>query len=323
MRLLKKFKFSKKIRQQLVVLLLISFCLLNILAYMGAYKLTHFATSGSSGCGLPQPSSAKVPTTLGLEYVTQCIRVSQTEWLEAWSIPVPPSTTAKGTIILFPGNGGSKAKQLLAPARVFHSWGYDTLLVDFRGVGGSSGNTTTLGIREAEDVALSVEHLGKTHLQRPLILYGVSMGTAAILKAVADKNVHPDGIILELPFARLVDALRSRFRAVFIPTFPLAELTVFWGGIQHGFDGFAHNPVEDAKLVECPTLILHGKLDKWTTGAEIEQIFNNLRGAKQLSIFPDAGHALLVTVDLHRWTQDLKKFLKIVERSTSQFSALI
>lgn len=311
MRSLKKLKFNKKIRQQLAVLVLISFCLLNILAYVGAYKLTHVGTSGSLGCGLPQPIGARVPTTLGLEYVTQCIRVSQTEWLEAWSIPVEPSTTVKGTIILFPGNGGSKAKQLLAPAQVFHSWGYDTLLVDFRGVGGSSGNTTTFGIREAEDVALSVEHLGKTHLQRPLILYGISMGTAAILKAVADKNVHPDGIILELPFARLVDALRSRFRAVFIPTFPLAELTVFWGGIQHGFNGFAHNPVEDAKLVECPTLILHGKLDKWTTGPEIDRIFNNLRGTKQLSIFANAGHALLVTADRNRWTQDLQKFLNL------------
>jgi uncharacterized protein len=138
------------------------------------------------------------------------------------------------------------------------------------------------------------------------------MGTAAILKAIAAKNVHTDGIILELSFARLLDALRSRLRAVSIPTFPLAELTVFWGGIQHGFNGFAHNPVDNAKLVECPTLILHGKLDKWTTGAEIEQIFKNLRGTKQLSIFPNAGHALLVTVDRHRWTQDLQKFLKMV-----------
>ena len=311
MQLLKRLKLSKKSRQQLVRLVLISCCLLNILAYISAYKLTHLSTSATLGCGLLQPIGARVPTTLGLKYTTQCIPVNRTEWLETWSIPVEPATNSRGTIILFPGNGGSKAKQLLAPAQVFHSWGYDTLLVDFRGLGGSSGNTTTLGIREAEDVTLSVEYIRKTHLKSPLILYGISMGTAAILKAVADKNVRPDAIILELPFARLTDALRSRFRAAFIPTFPLTELTVFWGGIQHGFNGFAHNPVDDAKRVECPTLILHGKLDKWTTLPEIDRIFENLHGAKQLSIFPNAGHDLLMSVDRDRWTQALQKFLNL------------
>jgi uncharacterized protein len=88
------------------------------------------------------------------------------------------------------------------------------------------------------------------------------MGSAAILKAVADKAVNPDGIIIELPFARLLDALRSRLRAVGLPPFPLAELMVFWGGIQHGFNGFARNPVTYASQVSSPTLILHGKLDR-------------------------------------------------------------
>ncbi|MEM7713533.1 MAG: alpha/beta hydrolase [Cyanobacteria bacterium P01_A01_bin.68] len=85
---------------------------------------------------------------------------------------------------------------------------------------------------------------------------------------------------------------------------------VFWGGIQYGFNGFTHNPVTYAKLVECPTLILHGKLDKWTTVKEINQILQNLQGSKQLVIFPDAGHNLLVTVDKQLWKQSIEKFLR-------------
>ena len=50
-------------------------------------------------------------------------------------------------------------KQLLAPAQAFHRLGYDAILVDFRGVGGSSGNTTTLGVREAQDVAEMIKHI--------------------------------------------------------------------------------------------------------------------------------------------------------------------
>lgn len=87
---------------------------------------------------------------------------------------------------------------------------YDTLVVDFRGVGGLIGNTTTFGVREAKDVALAVSYAQRLNLKRPFVLYGVSMGSAAILNAVAQEKVPPDAIILELPFARLLDAVRSR-----------------------------------------------------------------------------------------------------------------
>jgi alpha-beta hydrolase superfamily lysophospholipase len=312
MQLLKSLRFAKRDKKLFYLFILIICLILNISAFIGAYTLTHFKTPVQFGLGLTRPISSNLPSNIGLKYVTNRIPINQTEWLEAWSIPVVNSSS-KGTIVLFPGNRGSKAKQLLPPAKVFHALGYDTLLVDFRGVGGSSGNTSTLGMREAEDVALSVNYAQKSIVKRPVILYGISMGSTAILKAVADGKVTPDAIILELPFARLVDAVGSRVRARSIPTFPMAELTVLWGSIQHGFNGFVHNPVDYASQVKCPTLILHGKLDKWTTESEIDRIYQNLRGTKQLSIFPNAGHDLLVTIDRDRWTQAIKMFLNSVK----------
>jgi uncharacterized protein len=197
------------------------------------------------------------------------------------------------------------------------------LLVDFRGVGGSSGNTTTVGMREAEDVATVMNsvmnYIQPQKLGKPIILYGVSMGSAAILRAIAQDpsqniNIKPNAVILELPFARFLDAVRSRFKAIGVPAFPIAELIVFWGNIQHGFNGFNHNPVTYATQVKCPTLILHGQLDKWTTVAEIDEIFNNLNsvkgGLKQVVIFSKAGHNLLVTVDKALWTEKIDRFLK-------------
>ncbi len=189
------------------------------------------------------------------------------------------------------------------------------LLVDFRGVGGSSGNTTTVGVREAEDVAIAVNYTRSLDLKRPIVLYGVSMGTAAILKAVAQKKVNPDAIVLELPFTRLLDAVRSRLKARKIPTFPMAELVVFWGGVQHGFNGFVHNPVMDARQARCPVLLLYGKRDRWTTESEIDRIFNNFQGIKQKVVFPKAGHDLLVTADRKLWVQSIDRFLEQIENS--------
>lgn len=306
---LKFFGLGRKSRKRFFQVVLVVFLSLNALSYVGVYALTHFSSPGHLGLGLPRPTSSKLPSDVGFEYVTQRIPINRSEWLETWFIPAqrPVST---GTVLLFPGNGGSKAKQLLAPTEVFHRLGYDTLLVDFRGVGGSSGSTTTLGVREAKDVALALSYAQRSNFQRPFVLYGVSMGSAAILKAVAHEKVNPDAVILELPFARLLDAVRSRLRAVRIPTFPMAEMLVFWGSIQHRFNGFTHNPVTYAKQIRCPALLLHGRLDKWTTVAEIDQIFQNLQGSKELTIFPNTGHSLLVTVDEENWQRSVDQFLK-------------
>jgi uncharacterized protein len=288
-------------------LVLAFFVLVNILAYSGAYLMTHYSEPGQ--WGVPKPNSSKTPSDIGLSYSTQRLTVNSSEWVETWLIPAS-SAEAKGTVLMFPGKDSSKAKQLLAPAQVFHDLCYNPLLVDFRGVGGSSGNTTTLGVREAEDVALVLKEADRLQLKRPYILYGISMGSAAILTAIAKENIKPDGIILELPFARSIDTLRSRVRAFHIPSFPLAELIVFWGGVQHGFNAFAHNPVTYAAQVPCPTLIMHGSLDQWTTIDEIREILQNLRGSKELVVFPNTGHSLLVTVDQKLWKESINKFLQ-------------
>jgi len=298
------------------------FVLLNSLAYIGAYSFTNLVRPRSIDIGIPRPEISKTPKFLGLTYSTQRISINKKEWLELWSIPAATGSkpfsamplAAKGTIVLFPGSGGNKAQHLLAPAQEFHRLGYDVVLVDFRGVGGSSGHTSTIGVREAQDVTIVVNYLERSLQQsaphRPLILYGLSMGGAAILRAVAYQGIKPDGIILELPFARLLNATRSRVRKLGLPAFPIAESLVFWGGFQHGFNGFIHNPEDYAKTVHCPTLVLHGQRDPWTTTSDIQKIVQNLQGPKQLVIFPKARHELLVKVDRPTWTQTIDQFLQ-------------
>jgi uncharacterized protein len=298
----------KLLQKRLAQVALTGFMGINAIAYLGAYSLSHYRSEGQIGLGSSRPNSAKRPTDIGLQYSTQRISVSQSEWIETWLIP-PQQLPARGTIIIFPGNGSSKASQLLAPAKVLTALNYNVLLVDFRGVGGSSGNTKTLGFREAQDVALVMRNAKQSALQAPIVLYGISMGTAAVLRAVAQERVKPDAVMLELPFTRMSSAVRSRFREFKLPSFPGAELLVFWGGIQHGFNGFAHNPEEYAQQVKCPTLVLQGQQDRWTSMAEIETLFNRLQGPKQLVVFPRAGHHLLVTADRDRWQQNVGRFL--------------
>ena len=286
---------------------------LNGLCFVAAYGLTHYKEPGQWSIARPKPIGIQVPSDLGLSYRTRRIGLdspkNRPQWLEVWDIAAPRSEVSQGTVLMFPGNGGTKGTQLLPSAKVFHTLNYDTVLVDFLGVGGSSGTRTTVGYREGEDVAAVLRDAQNQKLQPPFILYGISMGSAAVLKAIALDSAQPNAVILELPYARLVDAVRGRFRAAGVPSFPFCEMTIFWGGVQHGFNALAHNPVEYARSVWVPTLVLQGEDDPWTSLSEVQEIMAALRGEKSLTIVPDAGHGLLVTMDLSLWTQSVKRFL--------------
>jgi uncharacterized protein len=302
-----------KHKQQIGKIAIGSFIVTNLLAYVGVHVMTHTHLARQIGLSLPRPTSQRLPSDVGLKYATVRIPSGKDKWVEAWSIPAALSATSKGTVLLFPGHLSSKGKQLIPLAQVFHQLNYDCLLVDFRGVGGSSGDTTTLGATEAQDVAVAMQYIRQIHHERPIILYGLSMGSAAVLTAIANEKIAPDAIVLELPYARLIDAVRSRVsKNSHLPTFPISELLVFWGGIQHGFNGFAHNPIDYARQVKCPILILNGGLDPWTQQSEINELFANINSQKKLVTFDRAGHDLLISIDRNLWEQSIEGFLNTI-----------
>jgi uncharacterized protein len=283
----------------------------NAIAAAAAYTITHYRMPGQLGLGSPKPINTKVPTDIGLQYTTQKISLPNRAWLETWQVPVQ-GDQPRGTVLLFPGSGGTKG-QLLSAARVFHDLNYETLLVDFQGVGGSSGNRKTLGMKEAQDVATVFNDVKRQKLNRPIVLYGISMGSAAILRAIALKKVQPDAVILELPFVRLVNAVKRRFRVFHIPNVGLVELLVFWGSVQLGENGFAHNPITFAQQVHCPTLILQGERDSLTSVAEAKSLVKRLHGPVKLVVFPKAGHQPLVGVNPSQWRDSVESLLLQLE----------
>jgi alpha-beta hydrolase superfamily lysophospholipase len=184
---------------------------------------------------------------------------------------------------------------------------------DFRGCGDSEGAVTTLGMREADDVAAAVAWAKPRLAGRPLVLFGGSMGAAAVLRAIATGQIEqPTGVVLEAPFDRLLNTIRRRFDAMGVPSFPAAESLTFWGGWQHGFNGFALNPSDDARHVRVPTLVLIGGADPWVSVGQAFAVASHVNGPHVMRVFPDAGHQSLVesSPDLYRrtlgrWLRDL------------------
>lgn len=309
-------KLKKRIRIFLWSLLIL-FILMNGIAFMHAYKFTHFTNASVertpkklsfgqkiktlfTGVNNPRPVNKEIPPRQ-----FQTIKIKSNVELDCWFMK---TDTQKGTVIIFHGYGGEKSS-MLDKANVFLQLGYNTMLVDFMGSGKSEGNNTTIGYKEAEEVKDCFEYLAKNGFEN-IHLFGTSMGAVAIMKAIKDYSIQPQSIILECPFGTMYKTVCARFKALGVPTFPMAGLLVFWGGVQNNFQGFSHNPEEYAESIHCPTLLLYGEKDERVSRREINNIYKNLKGKKRLALYPLSGHENYLLKYKDNWISDIMNFIQ-------------
>jgi len=296
----------------------IGFLLMNVIACFHAYKFTHFADTAVEktgnpeklsfggklkalvfGVNNPRPENRTKPSK---PYETVVLQSNKR--VEGWYIPVD---SAKGTVVICHGFSGNKAS-MLDKSEVFNNLGYNTFMLDFMGSGGSEGNQTTIGYFEAEEVCSAFRYV-KRKSEKPIILFGTSMGAAAIMKAVHDSTLTAGALILECPFGSMLETVEARFHNMSVPSFPMARLLVFWGGFQNSFNAFSHNPETYAANIQVPTLLMYGEKDISVSRDETDRIFTNLKGSKELKLYKNAGHENYLKKYQKEWTEDVADFL--------------
>jgi uncharacterized protein len=329
---------TKKTKRYLMLSILILFCgfiALNILAINHSHAMMYFSDRGCRttkpellslgekirvlimGVNLPRPESTRTPAELDLPFEERLISCANGVRLAAWYIP---SSGSQMLVILFHGYGTDKAS-LLDEAGALHDLGYSVLLVDFRGSGGSSEDYTSLGYVEAEDVTEATRYARNNLPYHQIVLSGYSMGAVAILRAVHEYDIDPSGIICEAVFGSMRKTVKNRFEAMKVPSFPSADLLVFWGGRQFGFNGFKHNPVEYARSVSCPILFMHGSDDPRARIKDARQVFDVVSARKEFKEFPETGHEEYIARFPLEWEETVGRFLtqvmqKPMRRST-------
>ena len=240
---------------------LLLFILLNIVTAFHAYKFTHFYEAAEAPVNKIQIKSGwditkdilfginaykqknKVLADSAFENVS--LTTKDNIKLEGWYIKT--AMPAKGTVILFHGHA-SKKTAVLEEAAGFRKMGYNTFLLDLRAHGSSGGNTSSIGYYETEDVKLAYDYIRQKGEQN-IILWGISMGAAAVSKAMADYPLQPSKVILEMPFASILQAAEGRIKMMGLPGQPLATFITFWGGVEHGFWAFNMKPSEFVKQI--------------------------------------------------------------------------
>lgn len=311
--------------RKLALFLITGFILLNLLAYHHARSF-FFYSDGSErtpapedlswrekasvllmGIKVPKPQAFASPVDYGLPFEEIAVPGRDGLALAGWRLPHNPPADA--LVILFHGYNSEKSG-ILPEASIFHELGLEVVMVDFPGHGGSPGNRTTLGISEAEDVASALLWARERWPERKILLYGHSMGGAAVMRAMAMYGAKPDGAIIESVFDTLLDAIRFRFQLMSLPPFPAAEILLFWGGQQLGFDGFAHDIVAYAGSVDVPVLMLHGARDNRASVAGAQRVFDALRGEKEFEVIASAGHVNPCVFEPDVWRGSVERYLE-------------
>ncbi len=275
------------------------FILLNSIAAFHAWKFTHFQRGAAIrtreeaqlsfseklsavffGVGLPRLENTRLPQ---VPYETLILKGDHR--IECWWLP---ADSACGTVVLCHGYGGSKSA-MLEKAYIFRSLHYNVLLPDFPGAGGSEGNACTIGWTESGAVTRCVEYLAENGAQN-IVLSGVSMGAAAIMKSMQDERLPVKAVVLECPYGTMLHTVQNRFNTVGLSGFPLANMLVFWGGVENGFNAFSLRPEDYARAIHCPALLIWGGKDPKVSRGETDTIFARLAGPKRLLTLPEAGH---------------------------------
>lgn len=181
-------------------------------------------------------------------------------------------------IIYCHGNGGNKID--IVEIFDYLLWEFNILSFDFSGSGRSEGDHVTLGYFEKDDIKAVVDFLRKELNINKIILYGRSMGAVSALQyAAEDPNIK--AIVLDSPFANFPnlckDILFSRFCIPNMLSHVVIELAreKIMSKLKE-FDINEFIPVNSAKKVLVPTIMIHGLQDSLVHFNNSREIYNNL-----------------------------------------------
>ena len=194
-------------------------------------------------------------------------------------------------VLLLHGNKGSRANSLKR-AEFLASAGYPVLMISLRAHGDSSGDFNDIGYSARHDVVAAVEFLEQKHPGRPIVVMGVSLGSAAAIFASQELGRRVHGYILESPYQDLKTAVWNRTQTYLPPV--LAQ--VGYAGLRRSVRYSYRTLMRSPRSRPSPASLRRAGLDPGGRGRPAarpgrgEGAAGAGRRPRGLLLFPGAGH---------------------------------
>lgn len=177
---------------------------------------------------------------------------------------IKPKSAALATILFFHGSGGNVSKYIFMTKPLVEA-GYQVIMVDFRGYGKSTGTPNHSNIAADGQKFLDYSLALKEVKNKPVILYGASMGSQ-VATHLANQN---SGKIAAL----VLEGTISSFNDVAIHFAP--EYEFYLKDVQ-----FPYSAKEDIKSVTVPKLFIHSEGDTMIPIEEGKMVYENAPNPK-------------------------------------------
>ncbi len=227
----------------------------------------------------------------GMSY--QSVRFDATDGGRVCGWYIPAAEARSDSAVLLAAGCGLSKGCFLAHARVLRDNGYNVLLLDLRGEGGSDGHTRSFGVYEANDVLGGLRYLKQSHPRGSRHVFALGLGNGAgavIAAAAADPRI--EAVVVDSGFARPAGTLSGLTRT--LPRFLgryLRAATLVFASAELGCNFFqARAEREIVRIGPRPTLIIHGQGDKVSAPEAGERLYAAAKAPKMLWKVPGAGH---------------------------------
>jgi pimeloyl-ACP methyl ester carboxylesterase len=217
---------------------------------------------------------------------------------------------ALGTFVICHGQGDSKESQMDKAEFAFNRC-YNVLAFDFRGHGESDEALCTLGAKESQDILCAIAYLkGESHLIKPLILWGVSMGAASCLLA-AKHSADTDAVIAESSFDSLEGTLAHHGWLYYrLPRFPYAHLTLLFYRLRTGCSPAEVNVLQAVSNSKARRIFLIHSPDDARMPPELGGRLLDAAGEKGLLwIAPRGEHGEIYGASCKEYNEKVQAFL--------------
>ena len=215
--------------------------------------------------------------------------------------------------ICFHGYRGSAIRDFSVMGLFLQNEGYNVLIPDQRAHFRSGGHTITYGVRERRDVRSWIDyankHFGK---DRPIYLFGISMGAATVLMA-SDLDL-PDNVKLicaDCPFNKPKDIIchvaQWSFKNVRLAWALICMSAAVYGRLIFHKDITAEHAVKSTKT---PILIIHGEEDAFVPAKMSEEVKDANPDIVERHTFPGAVHGVSYFSDPDRYVAIVRDFIK-------------
>jgi alpha-beta hydrolase superfamily lysophospholipase len=237
------------------------------------------------------------------------LHTSDGQELGAWFIE---GAEGQPVVVVLHGNGACRTA-LLDTARMLKEEGFGVLMISLRAHGDSTGAWNDFGYSARHDVIAALEWLEKNRPERPVVIFGTSLGSAAAAFAAKYLGRRVRGYVLECPYESLKRAVRNRTEIYLPPVLDriaylglLSTAPIFFSDVEQIAPASAVQSVPP----ETPILILAGGADRRARPDEARTIFENVRSHASLEIFEGADHSLLFQSDPARYRRVVGEFIR-------------